>query len=101
MLSMYFYANMQWMLIFSFTHGDLLFILQRQKRKRRTKTSDKVTEQVILGIIVLYCNMFSENLMVPFSLEVSTADITLSDIITNMMEEEEDATKAQSGRDED
>ena len=45
--------------------------------------------------------MFSENLMVPFSLEVSTADITLSDIITDMMEEEEDATKAQSGRDED
>ena len=89
------------MLIFSFTHGAILFILQRQKRKRRTKTSDKVTEQVILGILVLHRNMFSENLMVPFSLEVSTADITLSDIITNMMEEEEDATKAQSGRDED
>ena len=50
---------------------------------------------------LLHCNMFSENLMVPFSLEVSTADITLSDIITNMMEEEEDATKAQAGRDED
>ena len=33
--------------------------------------------------------------------EVATADITLSDIITDMMEEEEDATRAQSCRDKE
>ena len=39
--------NINWMLIFSFTHGASLFIPWRQKRRRRrTRTSDKVTNQV-------------------------------------------------------
>ena len=93
------------MLIFSFTHGASLFIPRRQKRRRRrTRTSDKVTNQVTgdsgftLSIVII-CST-NNNAMLPLSPEVGTSDIPLSDIIADMMEEEE-TTKAQSGQRKD
>ena len=80
------------MLIFSFTHGALLFIL-RQKRKRRPRTSDKVTNQVPRNSD--FTIFFSDNIASP---EVASVDIPLSDIITNMMEEKNATSDQGSGR---